>query len=237
MNMQASPIETEDRQLIESEVLPVISFADALQIKTTEDAATAGNELVAIKSRLKKIEAFFAPIVEAAHKTWKISVKRRDDVLNPLKSAEGTIKTKMITFENIERRRREEEARKAQAEADEKARKEQEKLREKAEKQAAAGKSEQAEATLAKAESVVPAPVFIAPQAAVIPQGASIKTIWKAECIDKLALVKFIANNPMYLHLLEVSQAGINSQAKAFKSESRIPGLKFFEEKSMSVRA
>jgi acyl-CoA reductase-like NAD-dependent aldehyde dehydrogenase len=74
------------------------------------------------------------------------------------------------------------------------------------------------EADAAPRSVVVPPPVK--------PTGVAMVTTYKVEVVDKLALVQWVAANPMFIHLLEPSQTALNAQAVALKDQFAIPGCK-----------
>lgn len=76
-------------------------------------------------------------------------------------------------------------------------------------------------------------PTFSAPTV----KGVATKGTWKAEVTDKLALVKFVAENPQFLHLLDPAQKEINAIAKALKLNHGIAGLRVWEDKTIASRA
>lgn len=142
-----------------------------------------------------------------------------------------------------------------QAAAAERARLEQVRLEEERQAALAAGNTVMAEKIAAKAEgaaeaaeakqdglaeaaaTIQAAPVVVplaeAPKAA----GISSRGVWKGEVTDKLELVKYIAQNPQFLHLLDASQKEINSLAKALKGNCQVAGLRVWEDKTITARA
>ena len=88
----------------------------------------------------------------------------------------------------------------------------------------------QARKTAAQAAAVAharPVSVGVAPKAAGV--------IWKAECIDKAALVQFIGEqiakgDKSLLNLLEIDPKAINTLAKLQEANLRVPGLRPFTE-------
>lgn len=85
------------------------------------------------------------------------------------------------------------------------------------------------------------AAVYVAPVVSSISaptvKGVATKGTWKGEVDDKLAMVKFIAEHPQFLHLLDPAQKEINAIAKALKLNHGIAGLRVWEEKTIASRA
>lgn len=149
-----------------------------------------------------------------------------------------------------ERQRVEAEAR----EAERAAREEAERLARQAEAAAAAGDkamaeqlaadakrtakagAEQAQDIAMAAELVTAAPVPIATAAPKV-SGLSTRQNWKARCVDKMALIRFVAEHPEHQHLLDVNQSALNQLAKAQKDAMRLPGVEAYPDAVMSARA
>lgn len=230
-------LENEQKQLIETEVAPVVKMANDLVVKSDDQSLEAQEILKNIKSKRKKISDFFGPMKTKAHAAWKEICNSESFVDAPLEQAERTVKNKVITYSQEVERKRQEEARLAEAKRLEAERKEREKLEEQARKAEANGKTEKAEALREKAEQVVVQPTFIAPAAAPKTNGTAFKKVWKGECTDLLALCKAIAEGRAPVSLVVASQSEINSYAKVIKDTMQVPGLKISEVTEMAVRA
>lgn len=88
-------------------------------------------------------------------------------------------------------------------------------------------------ASLAATAQVMTAPVVEVSVAKV--SGISQRSVWKAECTDKAALIAYIAANPAFLNLVEVNASALNQMAKAMKDTMQIPGIRAFEEKTLAA--
>lgn len=230
-------LENEQKQLIETEVAPVVKMANALVVKNDDQSNEAQEILKSIKAKRKKVADFFGPMKTAAHAAWKKICSAEGDVDAPLEQAERTVKNKVITYTNEVERKRQEEARLAEAKRQEAERKEREKLEEQAKNAEAKGKSEKAEALREQAEQVVVQPTFVAPAPAPKTNGAAFKKVWKGECTDLLALCKAIAEGRAPVSLIVASQSEINAYAKVIKDTMQVPGLKISEVTEMAVRS
>ena len=98
--------------------------------------------------------------------------------------------------------------------------------------EAAQAKSE----ALAEMSAMVAAAPVIAHSEAPKAAGVSTRSVWKCECADKMALIKFIANNPQFENLLEFNESAGNQMAKALKGTMRVDGLRVFEDKVLASR-
>lgn len=226
----------EQKQTLEQEI-SVVGRANALVIKTAEQSIAAQEVLKEIKTRQKRIEAFFKSMKDTAHKAWRTICDTESGYLSPLEEAEKTIKFKVTTYVREEERKQQEEARKAEAVRLERKRKELERIEELARKARENGKVEKAEALEEKAAAVVAPPVFMPPPAPIKAQGSAFKKIWKAEVTNVKALCQSIINGKVSPDVLDINQSAINKLAGVCKSSMTIPGLRFYEETSMSVKA
>ena len=59
---------------------------------------------------------------------------------------------------------------------------------------------------------------------------------WKAEVVNVEALIKFVAKNPKWAHLLKPDTAALNALARSQKAAMEIPGVLAVSEESKSVR-
>lgn len=66
--------------------------------------------------------------------------------------------------------------------------------------------------------------------------GLSTRQTYKAECVDKLALVQFVAANPAFLHLVQADSRALDSQAKAMRDQFNIPGCRVRVDRSIALR-
>ena len=210
----------------------------------------AGEELRRVKAVLKKLED------ERKAKTSPLDQAKKAimDIFSggtaPLSGAQQVIRSKMAAYEEEKRRIAElEQARlnaeiekerveRAQALADEQ--KKLQELESQIEGALALGDSAQIQslttaAEAAKAEilagsmslDVTASPVIL-PRVAPKAEGISTRAHYSADCVDLLALVKFVAEHPEYIGLLLADQKNLNDMAKAFKGKGpQIPGVVF----------
>jgi hypothetical protein len=68
-------------------------------------------------------------------------------------------------------------------------------------------------------------------------EGLSFRNVWKAEVTDKFALIKFVAENPAYEHLLDVNAVNLRKIATAMQNSMPINGVRFYSEKVTASRA
>lgn len=217
-------------QELRSEALAWPDQARALTITDNPTYLKAGEMLTGIKGLRKQIDDNYGPVIEAAHKAHKAALAAKAAVDTPLSEAEKILKAGMARWhDEQERARKAEEARLA-----EEARKREEEARlAEAEVMEADG---DAEAAMAHLDTPVIAPVVKLERPAA-PAGISYRETWRAEVTDKLSVIRFVAQHPEWLHLLDVSMPQANAAARAQRSALAIPGLKAVADRNTAVRA
>lgn len=214
----------------------IIAECEALKINDQTDVEKSVELERGLKDNKKAIEEGFKPIVEEAHRIHKALTAKRGAFLKPIEDALLLIQRKRNTFlAEQERIRREQEAAllKAQKEAEEAERLRQAELAE------ARGDNEGAEAILS-GQAVVHTP-FIpsAPEATQVKtEGLVTKTIYKAECTDKMALIKAIASGRTeLLDLLVIDQSALNKLAAVLKDNFNVAGCSLKKDITTHTRA
>lgn len=208
-----------------------LSAAQEYEIRTPEDAEGVGATLREVKGLAKELEekrtAITGPINQALREVNALFKPAKEW----LGQAEQLLKGKMLTYQNEQDRI----ARELQAEADALARKEREKLERRAAKAEKKGKTEKAEALSQVAETTT-APVIksAAPKVA----GVVRREVWKAEVVDKRALIKHIVEERNDLFsLVEIDQSALNAWARRLKDGLDLPGVEVKKEASIAARA
>ena len=225
------PVMIDEVKELEQEIAPVVRQASAITVRTKEERFEAMDFLKNIKGAQKRVADFFLPIKNAAHIAWKRTTEGEAKLLDPLKSAESTIKGKILSYDQEEERARLAEQRRLQALADEAARKERERL----EKEAAKLKTpELREARLEAAAAIIAPTVMIsAPEK---PKGESTRKVWKARLIDKKALIVAAAGgNDLAGSFLAYDEKAANKFASTIKGAVSVPGVGWFEESILAV--
>ena len=205
----------------------MVQTAKGLTIASHEDYARGTEILKDIKSRVKAVKEYWKGPKEAANAAHKELVAREAQMLKPLTEAEGIIKKAMLAYDTEVKRKRqeaEEAARKArEAEA--------ERLAALAAKAAQDGDEDTADVLLDMAEEVPMQAVAV--EAAPVAKGVSVRKTWKARVTDPKLV-------PAYwdgMELRSINMTALNNIAKWRNGEAKIPGVEFYQEASMSVRA
>lgn len=203
----------------------------AMSVTITDEASyQAASELVInIKATAKQVTDYWEPMRVSAKKTYDDILAKKKEMLSPLESSERIIKGKIAGFLEAE----EAKTRAAAEEAKRQAKKESEAKLAEAVEAAENGDTAAAEYAMMEAEVMDDAanssPVaYQKPKA----EGVSYSRSWEiTEVDDKQVPVKL---NGMTLR--PVDTKAILALIKASKGEIEIPGIKFKETKTISVR-
>lgn len=235
MTTDALELTSEQKQLVATEVTPIVEKANALVVRTSEQSFEAQGLVKELKRRRAAIHEKFDPPVRAAHAAWKAAKDLYNLFVNPFDEAETIIKRKVVTFESELERKRQEEARLAEAKRQEQERLRREELERQARAAEAKGKLEKAEALREKAETVVAPPVFMPPEPPKA-EGTGFKKEWKGECYNIMELLGAITQGKAPVTLIEINESALNAAARTYKDTQTIPGVRFFEKTIMSSR-
>eukprot|EP00257_Ricinus_communis_P012412 XP_002534577.2 uncharacterized abhydrolase domain-containing protein DDB_G0269086 [Ricinus communis] len=225
----------------------------------------AAQDLVKIKGLQRDLDTQRKSITQPIDAAKKAAMDLFRSPTEYLEQAEILLKSAIQTFDRAEQQRRiaeqarlEEEARKERARLESEAaareaaaRAEADRLSQEAAAAAAAGnvedaarlqveaqqRVEQGEAevmTLQQTATLVTAPITEAPRASA---GVSSRKVWKAEVDDKLALIRYVAEHPEYVNLLDANMPAINKIALALKANCPLKGVRVFEDSVIAARA
>ena len=239
---------------IEETSLVIIDKSNSIQISNQEELVFAADLLKTIKSMQNNIKDAFVSIIEKAHQAHKEAISQKDKYLNPLLSAEVTVKQKMLAYQQIQERirqveerklqeaaRKREEALRAAKEEQERAwREKEEAARKEAERLAAEGKAEEAEKARIEADKAatkaaeraaqaqeifVPVPVLTSKVEKIA--GIATRTIWKFRIVDvdKIPRQYMLPNEKM-----------LGEIARTLKGSLAIEGVEFYPEEIMSSK-
>lgn len=243
-----------------------LATAKSYVIDCPEMFEMAAGELQQIKALQKNVEKQRTDItgpMNTALKAVNSLFKAPSDWLD---QAETLLKRAMLTYQQAEEAKRREAQRIAEAAAaaeraqiaaqaaaaEAAARAEAEALRKRAEAaqkegdvQAAARLTSQAESRveegavavqdLVQTKELISAPTV----EKIIPKisGISTRKVWKVEVTDKLAFVKYIAEHPEYLELIEPNTPAVNKLGLALKQACPLAGVRVYEDEQLASRA
>jgi colicin import membrane protein len=231
----------------------VLERVKQFAITSTEDCAYVADVVIAKKGQLKRLEETRRSYVAPLNDATKAINAAFGLVTSVLEEIERVGKAGIAQWERAEQER----VREAQRKADEAAAIERKRLAEEAAALEAQAKAAEAQAVakpdsaqgdaaiqeaqeLRAASFAVQAEVMTtraAPVLAARIKGTSIRENWQAELTDKQALVKFIAANPEYLNLVDLNSSAAKAVAKVQKGNCQIPGLRVWDQGTVSMRA
>ena len=210
------------------EVSSIEAQAAAITIQTDTDLDYAGRLTREVKAAQKKVDEYWKPLWRSSYDAYKNVNDHKNEMLDPLKKAEQILKQKITAYQMAqERKRREEEARIRKLAEDEAKRK-----LEEAVKAEESGDMMTAEYALAEAEAYDGMTVSVNNTKAKI-DGISSTKSWKITGID---LNKLPTEYRGFL-LRPADQSAIMRLIKETKGRITIPGVKFEETISLSVKA
>jgi hypothetical protein len=253
-----------DQALFKS-AINALNTAKAYEIDSADMRDLAARELTKIKTLQKDVDTkrkgITAPI-DAAKKAVMDLFRAPTEYLE---QAEVLLKGSIQRFDRAEEQRRiaeqavlEEAARQERARLEQEAaardaasRAEAAEIQRKADEAAAAGKAEDAARLASEAQSrveqgaaevtmlqqtamLVSAPVAAAPR---VTAGVSTRKVWKAEISDKLALIRYVAEHPEYVDLLDANMPAVNKIVLALKANCPLAGVRVFEDAVIAARA
>lgn len=196
-------------------------IADAISVDSDEEEQMAIDSLADIKRFMKEVEEARKSQVDPFNKL----VKRVNDIFRPV--GDGLTNSESVIKEKIKQWRIKKEAVRRELE-----RKRQEEYAQKIAEEQAKAKLEKREANI-----VVPPPTVIQTTTKGTTSTAPTRKIWKAEITDPKLLIKAIADGIVPMEAIEIKLTFLNTQARAYKRDGVYPGVKFFEDVDISIRA
>lgn len=219
--MTAEIAARDDVREVTAETLAIVAAAGTFKVTTADQYAAAGGELTRIAAAQKRIETVRMAITRPMDAAKKAVLDFFRDPEAKLETAKNTIKRAMIAYDDVQRRVREEDQRRA----DESARKERERLAEQSRKAAESGKVEKA-AQLEQRSQAVVAPIIQRETPKVA--GVNYRDAWKFEVTDPALVPR---------EYLIVDESKIRKVVGALKGDTQIAGVKVWSEKQIAVGA
>jgi len=218
--MQDIVIARPDPSSLVAEAAPLVERASKIVVTDVAEHATAQESIKTLRGLEKRITDAFEPTRKSLDTSKKELLALRDGMLRPLETARLTIDRTCGAYETEQRRIAEAETTRLQEEA---RKQEEERAFQEALAAEDAGDSALAQSII---EEPAPAPVvYVAPQIAKV-DGMSSQTRWHADVVDLLALVRYVAQHPEWINLLEPNMVSLHRMAVANKAELRIPGVR-----------
>lgn len=205
---------------------PMVAAEVSVVDQATYDRA--GTTLREIKALAHAITEHHKPIIDAANKAHKVSVAKRNEMLEPLKEAEGILKRtigKYLDAQEAKARQQRAIEEAAAREARETAEREARELREANEPEMADAVEEEAEVQAA------PPPEPVAPKA----KGIVAKEKWTATVVDEEKFYAGVASGAIPKAMVKIDYGKLNKQAQALQRELNYPGVKLSVEKIIAA--
>lgn len=219
--MQAEIAARDDVREVTAETQAIAALAGSFHVTTVEQYVAAGTELTRIAAAQKRIETVRMAITRPMDAAKKAVLDFFRDPEAKLETAKNTIKRAMIAYDDVQRRAREEDQRRA----DEAARRERERLAAQALRAAESGKVEKAVQLEQRAQAVV-APIIQREPPRVT--GVNYREMWKLEVTDPALVPR---------EYLVVDESKIRKVVGALKGDAQIAGVRVWSEKQIAVGA
>ena len=210
---------------METEVSTFVEENNIIVVNSNEDLGKATLCIKNIKAMQNKVKESYDVIVEKAHQAHKEAIGQRDKFLNPLKALEAKFKDAILVFNRKMESEQKERIRLADLKMAKEAEEKKAKLLAEAKATDDAWDKEELQE---KAQAIVPV-TCDAPGKAIEQEGLSIRKTWKWEIEDE---------NLVPRGFLTINESALNSACKqeAWRIAG-IPGVRFFQVESASVRA
>lgn len=196
-------------QQMEQEGALMVQRVTGLTITTDDDYSRGGDILKDIKARIKAVKDYWKAPKAAAQAAHKTLVDREKQMLKPYEFAEAQIKRDMLAYTTEQQRRRQEEQARLAA------------LAAQAEQHGDADGAAFMREMSAAVEPVQPT------------GGVSVRTTWKARVTDPKKVPAYFDG----YELREINMTALNGLARQYEGGLEIPGVEFYRDETLSVRA
>lgn len=220
-----------------TEANKLLVLAKTIHIIDAKTCDQAAQIALKVKKRRCKIESYHRPHIDRLNVAKTEMLKSMKEITEPLKAVENHIKVQIIGYNDHIERLRLEAAEKAQREAEEAARKDQERLDKEALEAVKKGDEEALARAEAEKEMVDPQdhlPVPAPPEK--MPQGVSTRANWQAEVTDLPALIRAVMEGHAPKNFIGANEKAIGKYAKATEGTRKIPGVRFYDKRTVTLR-
>ena len=210
---------------VSNNVNAVVDKASSIIVSNGLESRVATEFVRDLKGHMEKVEGFFRPDIENAHKTHKDLCSKLNNFMAPLRNAEMIVKRKIALFSRAEQERIDKEQAAERARAKVKADEEREALLAKAVKAEEKGDDKKAAELLERSSMVREEVRTVQPT---LPQAGVINRMeYEIEVLDKALVPE---------EYKTVDTALIKRIVKSFKGKTKIPGIKIIEVPDVSIR-
>jgi len=211
--------------LVQADLPTFLEQVKALSVVDQESYDLGIGISVKAEVRIRKIKEITKPNIQRWHEGHQRAIQEQKDLLAPWEAIKGEINPKCATWLRLEERRRDLEAIRLREEG---RKKEEEARLAQAEALEQAGEHEAAEAVIS---APIQAVAVEAPPP--IEKGDGVGTrqgIWKHKVVNLITLVKAVAAGQQPIALLMENDAGLGQIARATKGQAVVPGVMFYQE-------
>lgn len=224
MNEPAKVLPISETMEIESKALALPEKARLIVVDSNDGLTVADNTVKDLDAMMKEIDGTFKPIADKAFQAHRTVTGKWKEIKQPLEDAKTYLVNQVKSYQRKIREAAEAEERRLT----EMARKQEE------ERKLLEAEQAEKEGDIELAQAIIEEPIYVAPVQVKrdIPKVDNRKyaTRFTAKVTDKMALIKFVAANPMFADLLSVNESVANGKARSMGKEMKIPGLMAVEE-------
>lgn len=206
-----------------------LQLVNEFEITDAPTFEIAADELKSIKAKATALEERRKALTQPLDAVKKGIMDLFRGPLDLLGQAEGILKSKMLTFQQAEQRKAEEQRLLAEKAAQE----ERARLQAEADALAAQGRAGEAVVKETVAQMIVAAPVA-APAVPQVKGIATTKTI-DFEVVDLHALIVHVAAHPELVNLLNADSVKLRAFVKGLGMACNLPGVRVFEKQGLSA--
>lgn len=225
-------VETDE---VETKAVSIVDQAKTVVVIDSETYTSAGMMWKSLGDMIKEVKDTFDPICDAANRAHKAATAKRAQYLDPLTTAQKSVKLLMSNYDaEQEKIRKAEEARLAEI-ARKQAEEEALLAAIAAEEEAKRNGATQEEAAQ-EAQVIIEQPVYVPP--VVVPKsvpkmagGPVYREIWAAEITDIKALCLAVAQGKASTECVIGNMPTLNRMAVALKQTMNIPGVKAYSKR------
>lgn len=224
-------IESPDTEAVEKDHSLMMTNAKELVVSNELQHGIGLEVLKGLAIAEKRVKDLFAESKDLAHKAHKAITEAEKKMLLPIAEARQIVQTKCLKYQAIERQKAEVEQRRLQEEA--RKAEEERQLLDAIEAEKAGDKT--------AAEQIIAAPIAV-PVVKVEAQvakvaGVTSRVYYRCKVVSLIDLVKYVAQNPNEIALIQADETALRKRAESMKDGFKLPGCELDKQDSLSVKA
>jgi hypothetical protein len=211
---------------VEAKALALPEKARLIVVDSVEKRTVADNTVKDLDAMIKEVRGVFDPLADKANAAHKAITSKRGEILKPLEDAKTYLTSQVRGYD----RKVKEAAEAEELRLNEIARQQEE------ERRIAEAEQAEKEGCFEEAQEIIEAPIYVAPVKVMVDlpklDNRKYAVRPKARIVNKLDVIKSVANNPALLDLVDINISVANAKARALGKElgKVIRGLEYFEE-------